>query len=297
MMRAWIAGQPPILELRKQRGLTRDARRRTPARPARVEGGTAREGAPLLPRARDGSARAARRRPAGVGGAGGGASGERGRPRGLARPPLQAQPAFRMRTEAWSDGVVRSRGRAATGPPEEDEVDRLFRSGSLIHIQGACPMYDEPRAHQLAEPTTPPSAATSCRSRSSRSRRTCSVSRSRCATTCRSRGMLLPSERRILVRADEPEPRRRFTIAHELGHWVCQCLEGTAAAGLLPRRGDRRRPGGEGAGAGGEHLRREPPHAGGGRPRAPVARTASASATRRLRGGSTTSASPKKSPS
>ena len=32
------------------------------------------------------------------------------------------------------------------------------------------------------------------------------------------------------VNAGEPEPRRRFTIAHELGHWVCQCLEGAAAA-------------------------------------------------------------------
>lgn len=41
-------------------------------------------------------------------------------------------------------------------------------------------------------------------------------------------GMLLPAERRILVNAAEPEPRRRFTIAHELGHWICQCLEGTA---------------------------------------------------------------------
>jgi hypothetical protein len=40
-------------------------------------------------------------------------------------------------------------------------------------------------------------------------------------------GMLLPAERRILVNAAEPEPRQRFTIAHELGHWVCQCLEGT----------------------------------------------------------------------
>ena len=39
-------------------------------------------------------------------------------------------------------------------------------------------------------------------------------------------GMLLPAERRILVRSDEPEQRRRFTIAHELGHWICQCLEG-----------------------------------------------------------------------
>ena len=40
-------------------------------------------------------------------------------------------------------------------------------------------------------------------------------------------GMLLPSERRILVNAAEPEERSRFTIAHELGHWICQCLEGT----------------------------------------------------------------------
>ncbi len=39
-------------------------------------------------------------------------------------------------------------------------------------------------------------------------------------------GMLLPSERRILVRSDEPLQRRRFTVAHELGHWICQCLEG-----------------------------------------------------------------------
>ncbi len=41
-------------------------------------------------------------------------------------------------------------------------------------------------------------------------------------------GMLLPAERRILVNAAEPETRQRFTIAHELGHWICQCLEGTA---------------------------------------------------------------------
>ena len=39
-------------------------------------------------------------------------------------------------------------------------------------------------------------------------------------------GMLLPGRARILVRSDEPEQRRRFTIAHELGHWICQCLEG-----------------------------------------------------------------------
>jgi Zn-dependent peptidase ImmA (M78 family) len=39
-------------------------------------------------------------------------------------------------------------------------------------------------------------------------------------------GMLIPAERQILVNAAEPETRRRFTIAHELGHWICQSLEG-----------------------------------------------------------------------
>jgi Zn-dependent peptidase ImmA (M78 family) len=48
-------------------------------------------------------------------------------------------------------------------------------------------------------------------------------------------GMLLPAERRIVVNASEdvaadgqPIRRRRFTIAHEVGHWVCHCLEGRA---------------------------------------------------------------------
>ena len=41
-------------------------------------------------------------------------------------------------------------------------------------------------------------------------------------------GMLLPAEGRILVNADEPDTRQRFTVAHELGHWICQCLEGSA---------------------------------------------------------------------
>ena len=103
-------------------------------------------------------------------------------------------------------------------------------------------------------------------------------------------GMLLPAERRILVNAAEPEPRRRFTIAHELGHWICQCLEGTAQPvycraeeiGVDPEA---------------KALEREAnifaanlAHAGAGRPRRRAARTASASATRRSRGGSTTSA-------
>lgn len=42
-------------------------------------------------------------------------------------------------------------------------------------------------------------------------------------------GMLFPTERLILVNGGESEARRRFTIAHELGHWVCQCLEGHTA--------------------------------------------------------------------
>jgi Zn-dependent peptidase ImmA (M78 family) len=41
--------------------------------------------------------------------------------------------------------------------------------------------------------------------------------------------MLLPAERQIWLNANEGPARRRFTLAHELGHWVCQCLEGTEA--------------------------------------------------------------------
>src|SRR6266576_1164787 len=42
-------------------------------------------------------------------------------------------------------------------------------------------------------------------------------------------GMLLPPERQIWLNAAEGAPRRRFTLAHELGHWVCQHLEGKSA--------------------------------------------------------------------
>jgi hypothetical protein len=42
-------------------------------------------------------------------------------------------------------------------------------------------------------------------------------------------GMLLPLERRICLNASEPPERRRFTLAHELGHWTCQYLEGVTA--------------------------------------------------------------------
>ena len=51
-------------------------------------------------------------------------------------------------------------------------------------------------------------------------------------------GMLLPAERRIVLNASEkavgrdtpPLRRFRFTIAHEIGHWVCHCLEGREPA-------------------------------------------------------------------
>ncbi len=42
-------------------------------------------------------------------------------------------------------------------------------------------------------------------------------------------GVLLPGQRQIVVNgreAHESPGRRRFTLAHELGHWVCQVLEG-----------------------------------------------------------------------
>ena len=49
-------------------------------------------------------------------------------------------------------------------------------------------------------------------------------------------GMLLPAERTIVLnlaessRNDPPLRRHRFTIAHEIGHWVCHCLEGRAVS-------------------------------------------------------------------
>jgi hypothetical protein len=42
-------------------------------------------------------------------------------------------------------------------------------------------------------------------------------------------GMLLPAEREVWLNVGEPAPRRRFTLAHEVGHWVCQVLEGRTA--------------------------------------------------------------------
>lgn len=43
-------------------------------------------------------------------------------------------------------------------------------------------------------------------------------------------GMLLPSERRICLNLAELPQRRRFTLAHELGHWICQAQNGASAA-------------------------------------------------------------------
>jgi len=41
--------------------------------------------------------------------------------------------------------------------------------------------------------------------------------------------MLVPAERAVYVNANDVPARRRFTLAHEVGHWVCQCLEGRGA--------------------------------------------------------------------
>ena len=42
-------------------------------------------------------------------------------------------------------------------------------------------------------------------------------------------GMLLPADREIWLNGREASAypgRRRFTLAHEIGHWICQCLDG-----------------------------------------------------------------------
>jgi Zn-dependent peptidase ImmA (M78 family) len=45
-------------------------------------------------------------------------------------------------------------------------------------------------------------------------------------------GLLLPAQREIWLNgreARESPGRRRFTLAHELGHWICHCLAGRTA--------------------------------------------------------------------
>lgn len=50
-------------------------------------------------------------------------------------------------------------------------------------------------------------------------------------------GMLIPAEWRVLVSAAEPPERRRFTVAHEIGHWVVHCRPATACPPILCRPG------------------------------------------------------------
>jgi Zn-dependent peptidase ImmA (M78 family) len=50
-------------------------------------------------------------------------------------------------------------------------------------------------------------------------------------------GALYPHERRIVINASESLQRQRFTLGHELGHWICQCLTG-ASAPLFCRQQD-----------------------------------------------------------
>jgi Zn-dependent peptidase ImmA (M78 family) len=38
-------------------------------------------------------------------------------------------------------------------------------------------------------------------------------------------GLLYPARRRIVLNAGDPPARKRFTLAHELGHWICQCQD------------------------------------------------------------------------
>lgn len=48
-------------------------------------------------------------------------------------------------------------------------------------------------------------------------------------------GALLPAHRLIRVNADEPPDRRRFTVAHEIAHWVVHCAEQRERAPIMCR--------------------------------------------------------------
>jgi Zn-dependent peptidase ImmA (M78 family) len=66
-------------------------------------------------------------------------------------------------------------------------------------------------------------------------------------------GLLLPEARTIRLSAAEAREspsRRRFTLAHEIGHWVCHCAEAARPAPILCRPSQ---VGGEG----GDPLERE----------------------------------------
>lgn len=51
-------------------------------------------------------------------------------------------------------------------------------------------------------------------------------------------GMLIPAERLVHLDATEPPVRRRFTLAHEIGHWVVHCPPGAGAPPILCRATD-----------------------------------------------------------
>jgi IrrE N-terminal-like domain len=51
-------------------------------------------------------------------------------------------------------------------------------------------------------------------------------------------GLLYPPQRRILLNARDGEARRRFTLANELGHWVCQCSDPAGAPEVFCRAED-----------------------------------------------------------
>lgn len=54
-------------------------------------------------------------------------------------------------------------------------------------------------------------------------------------------GLLLPAQKHLLVDASEArrsEGRRRFTIAHELGHWYLHCADGAQPAARFCRGTD-----------------------------------------------------------
>jgi hypothetical protein len=134
MMRAWMAGQPPILELRKERGLTRDlvverllgllglhSERRGKVRRYYHE----LETGLLEPRGVDRKVWEALGQV--LGASVSDLAGWRAR-------AIEAGPAFRMSGEAGLDegDVVLTTVLSAPPPPDEaeDEVDRLFRSGA-----------------------------------------------------------------------------------------------------------------------------------------------------------------------
>ena len=115
LAQAWIAGEPPLLELRRRRGLRRaDVVERLIERFSldRDEGG---EGRPLLPRGRDGAAATVAANPRGA--------------RGDLRPsaPRLARAPARGRDRVLRADAARARRLDVAEPEPWDEIDELFR--------------------------------------------------------------------------------------------------------------------------------------------------------------------------